>query len=277
MKKNNVKDKENNTYFQDEKAPLIKVRNLSFAYEKTPVLKNVNLEVPPGIILGIVGPNGGGKTTLLKIMLGLLKGYTGEVKVRCHYGPGIKALHHKCIGYVPQRSDLNRKFPATVNDVVEMGLYGLTGAGGLSTDEKEYVSWLIGEVGVKDIKDKSINEISGGQLQRALIARALVTKPSLLFMDEPLVGVDQSGVMKFIELLLMLKERLELTVILVTHDFHSVSLCADKLACLNRTIHFHDNPSHLTAEKLSRVYSCGFDAFRGVEGIMHGTDGQANA
>jgi zinc transport system ATP-binding protein len=242
---------------------IISIKNLFFSYSDKEVLSNINLEIPKGIILGLVGPNGGGKTTLLKIMLGLLKGYSGEVNINCQIGSeDHKSHHHKCAGYVPQNIGINRRFPATVYDVVEMGLYGFHGFRGPSDEEKQYIDWLLGEVGVRDLRNRSINQISGGQFQRTFIARALVTKPSLLFLDEPLVGVDQNGVLKFVELILDLKEKLNLTVVFVSHDLESVKICSDRIACLNRTIHCHENPEHLTVEQLQQSYPCSYEAYK---------------
>jgi zinc transport system ATP-binding protein len=249
---------------------LISIKDLSYTYPDTgnEVLTNINIDIPKGIILGLIGPNGGGKTTLLKIMLGLIKGYKGEVKVRCSVGHDDKNIHHTCVGYVPQKSYINRKFPATVYDTIEMGLYGYTGFGGITSVEKDYIDWLLKEVGIVEIKNSSVNKISGGQLQRTLIARALVTKPSLLFLDEPLGGIDQTGIMMFVELLLSLKQRLNLTVVFVSHDFMALTMCSDRIACLNRVLHYHDNPEHLTAEELSRIYSCSYEAYQNVDQIM---------
>jgi zinc transport system ATP-binding protein len=250
---------------------IISIKNLSFSYNDKEVLSNITLDIPKGVILGLVGPNGGGKTTLLKIMLGLLKGYSGQITVNCQLGNADhKAHHHKCAGYVPQNIGVNRRFPATVHDVVEMGLYGFHGFRGASREEKQYIDWLLGEVGVRELKDRSINQISGGQFQRTFIARALVTKPSLLFLDEPLVGVDQSGIMKFVELILDLKEKLNLTVIFVSHDLDSVKICSDRIACLNRTIHCHENPEHLTVEQLQQSYACGFEAHMDLDKTLFG-------
>jgi zinc transport system ATP-binding protein len=256
----------------DNNRNIISVKNLSFSYSDKEVLSNVNLDVPPGIVLGIVGPNGGGKTTFLKILLGLLKRYSGEVKVNCQIGvEEHKRHHHRCVGYVPQNIGVNRRFPSTVYDAVEMGLYGFHGFRGPSKEEKEYIDWLLGEVGIREIKDRSISQISGGQLQRTFIARALVTKPSLLFLDEPLVGVDHSGVLKFIELILGLKKKLNLTVIFVSHDLNSVKICSDRIACLNRNLHYHENPEHLTLEQLQQSYSCGFEAYSNLDNALHST------
>jgi zinc transport system ATP-binding protein len=254
--------KTNNNENETGEAPLVMVKDLSFSYGDFKALESINLDVPAGIVLGIVGPNGGGKTTLIKIMLGLLKGYSGEVKVRCTFQPEGKKIRHRCMGYVPQKSAIDLKFPATVYDTVEMGLYGETGLMGPSKDEKEYVAWLLKETGVEELKNKHIGEISGGQLQRTLIARALVGKPAVIFLDEPLVGVDQTGIAQFVELLMKLKNALNLTVVMVSHALHPLPLCADRVACLNRTLHFHDNPEHLTTEDLTRMYACGFEAYK---------------
>lgn len=243
---------------------LVTIRDLSFSYGERQILSGINLDVPRGIALGIVGPNGGGKTTLLKIMMGLLKGYTGRVEIHCQVDDDPAARHHYCIGYVPQKSVINTTFPATVRDAVEMGLYGFARFWGASRKEKEYIDWLLNETGVWEIRNKSISEISGGQLQRALIARALVAKPSLITLDEPLTGVDESGVLQFIELIMGLKRSLNLTVVMVTHDFHSLSLFADRVACLNGTIHSHDNPEQMSLEKIRGIYSCGFEAYQKI-------------
>lgn len=243
---------------------IIEVKNLDFHYGDNHVLQDINLTVEEGTILGIIGPNGGGKSTLMKILVGLLKGYTGEVRISClRPGEGRKD-HHMCIGYVPQHTRSNFRFPATVYDIVEMGLYGMLGLGGPSSSEKDYILKLLEENGVLEIKDRSINALSGGQLQRTLIARALVSKPSVLLLDEPLAGIDETGSIQLMELLLKLKERLGLTVAMVTHDIHSVTMFADKLACLNRSIHFHDNPGHLTREDLTRTFACGYQALKSL-------------
>lgn len=243
----------------------VKIENLSFSFGKKEVLKNINLEIESGIVLGIVGPNGSGKTTLLKIMLGLIQGYSGTVRIPCRYKVREKNHSHICIGYVPQRSFYNRDFPATVYDTVRMGLYGKVGLFGPTREQEEYIDWLLREVGIDHIKNYSIGEISGGQFQRALIARALVAKPSLLLLDEPVVGVDRAGINRFVKLILKLKETLNLTVILVSHDFQAVSLVADRIACLNVTLHVHENPHDQLLEDFIIGASCGYEAYLGYE------------
>ena len=247
---------------KQKKSDLITIENLFFSYDDKEVLSDVCLKVPQGITMGILGPNGGGKTTLLKIILGLLKGYRGKVEVLCRYQKGQENFHHQCMGYVPQKNTLNLKFPATVHDTVEMGLYGTIGCAGPSKEEKEYIIWLLNKAGVWDIRNKSVGEISGGQLQRTMIARALVGKPALLALDEPMVGIDESGVLKFIDLLMTLKKELNLTVLMVSHNFEALGLFTDRVACINRTLHFHENPDHLTQEEIREVFACGYDAFQ---------------
>jgi len=244
-----------------EKEKIITLENVSFSYNDKIVLKNINLSVEEGTILGIIGPNGGGKTTLLKIMLGLIKGYTGKVIVNCRFKNGRGEFHHNCMGYVPQHAAINKQFPATVYDTVEMGLYGLTGFKGPSKEEKKHINELLKKVGIDEIRDFSVNALSGGQLRRTLIARALIGKPSVLMLDEPLVGIDQTGVMSFLQFLTEIKEKFDLTIVLVTHNFHAMSITADQVACLNKTIHFHDNPAHLSKEDIAKTYSCEYEAF----------------
>ena len=248
------------------KKKLITVKNLGFSYGSKEVLKNINLEVEKGTILGIIGPNGGGKTTLLKIILGLLKGYTGELSSYCTLTGKKVEIHHKCIGYVPQHKKMNLQFPGTVYDIVEMGLYGMTGFKGPSQQEKQHVEKLLKEVGVYELKDNPINALSGGQLQRTLIARALVGNPAILILDEPMTGIDKTGVMNFLDLVVKIKNERDLTVILVTHDYFTISACADKVACLNKTIHFHDNPAKMSQDDITKTFSCGFEV---IETIRH--------
>jgi zinc transport system ATP-binding protein len=141
----------------------------------------------------------------------------------------------------------------------------------VSKEEKDYIHWLIQKTGIENIKNRPVGAISGGQLQRAFIARALVGKPAVLMLDEPLVGIDQTGVRQFLDLLIEIKEALSLTVVLVSHDFHAVSICSDKVACLNRTLHFHDNPEKLRREDLTRTFSCAYEAFHDLDFHIHQT------
>lgn len=247
---------------------LIEVKDLYFSYGEKTVLENINFCVDKGTIVSIIGPNGGGKTTLLKIILGLLKGYKGLVKVNCMVekkNGRSTVFHHSCIGYVSQRSKINMQFPASIKDVVEMGLYGMTGFRGPSSLEKDYIERLLLEVGVENIKNRPINAVSGGQMQRTLIARALVGKPSILLLDEPLVGIDQKGIIQFLELIMKIRDQLGLTVVMVTHDIHSATIFSDKIACLNRFIHFHDNPEKMSREDLTKTFVCNFEALLSLD------------
>ncbi len=216
--------------------------------------------------MGILGPNGGGKTTLFKIILGLLPKYQGEVRVSCSYpNADHNKIHHSCMGYVPQKAKINRFFPATVYDTIEMGLYGFQGFLGPSQKEEDYINWLIKNHGLENIKNKSINELSGGQLQRTLMAKALVTKPSLLLLDEPLVGIDQGGVKNILQLLLDLKNKLDLTILMISHDYQALKAIADEVACVNGVVHFHKNVEHFDLEELFGSHSCSYDLFSQIE------------
>lgn len=235
------------------------VKDLSFSYGDKEVLKNINLNISQGVMLAILGPNGGGKTTLLKIIAGLIKGYQGEVLFKCLFNSHSNKIHHNCIGYVPQKSFINLQFPATVYDTVKMGLYGVTGILGITKDESDYIDWLLEKVGISEIRHKSIKEISGGQFQRTLIARSLVAKPSLLLMDEPTVGIDHSGIIKLMELVSQIKQDLNISIVFVSHDFHVIEKSADQIVCLNKTLHTIDKNHPIALQDLSKLYQTTFE------------------
>ncbi len=190
----------------DHSKNIVELQNISFSYDGNEILHNVSLNVHLGDYLGIVGPNGGGKTTLLKIMLGLLSNYTGTVKL---FGQDIKEFKDwPKIGYVPQKAtNFDVNFPATVEEVVAMGRYGKRGLFKFPTrNDKEIINSVIEEVGMSQFKDNLIGNLSGGQQQRVFIARALVSQPEIIILDEPTVGVDQATQKKFDSLLKKLND-----------------------------------------------------------------------
>ena len=217
-------------------------------------LRDVTLHVERGCNLGIIGPNGAGKTTLLKIILGELAGYTGSVRV-AGMDPMTARRRGDVIGYVPQRHAVEWRFPVTARQVARMGLVGKTGPlRRLSRADKQRVDSLLDRVGLAEVADRPVGELSSGQQQRLFIARALAPQPELLILDEPLVGVDEAGQHQFARLIHELHETLKLTVILVSHDLQAVAAGCNRVACLKQTVHYHDSPEGLTAEVLKEVF-----------------------
>ncbi|CEG27884.1 metal ABC transporter ATP-binding protein [Bacillus sp. B-jedd] len=221
--------------------PIIEIKGLSYRYEKEMVLENINLSVPRGAFLGIVGPNGSGKSTLLKLLLGLMQPQSGQIRL---FGKDIKGFTEwEKIGYVSQKANsFNSGFPATVHEVVssgltrKMGLFRFMGA-----KERKKVHQALESVGMSSFSGKNIGELSGGQQQRVFIARALVSEPELLILDEPTVGVDSRHVNAFYEMLEELNKQRGITLLLVTHDIGTISEKVTHVACLNKHLHFHGN------------------------------------
>ena len=230
-------------------ANAVTISNLSFAYDGVPVLEGIDLAVPKGDFLGIIGPNGGGKTTLLRMILGFLKPQEGEILVFDH------APHLGCgfIGYVPQHAQLDRDFPVNVLDVVLMGrLAKAPSFGGYSRDDRDAAEEILRDVGQADLRNRRINTLSGGQLQRVLIARALVSDPDILLLDEPTASIDTRAEGGIYDLLRRINEE-RATIILVTHDLSFVSTHVKRVACLNRRLVCHPT-RELTGEMLRELY-----------------------
>lgn len=220
-------------------APLIEINDISFEYEQTKALENISMKVEEGDFLAVLGPNGSGKSTLLKIMLGLIKPTKGSIKL---FGVDSKNFKNReWIGYVSQKSNsFNSGFPATVEEVVAGGLAKKTGLFRRTpkTSHQE-VEEALEAVGMKDFIGRSVSELSGGQQQRIFIARALVSKPKVLILDEPTVGIDHQNVQAFYDMLASLNRNKNITLVLVTHDVDTVTDRITHVACLNQTIHFH--------------------------------------
>ncbi len=220
---------------------VVDLQNVSFAYATEDVIKNASLQIHKGDYLGIIGPNGGGKSTLLKLMLGLLKPKQGSIKL---FGEDIQTFRdwYK-IGYVPQKTFIEINFPVTVEEVVAMGRYGKQGLFHFPTKkDKEKVHTALKQVDMEDFAKRRINELSGGQQQRVFIARALATEPEIIFLDEPTVGVDIKTQKNFYELLRKLNKELALTLVLVSHELDIVAHETTELAYVNCTLDYYDNP-----------------------------------
>ncbi|WP_071395788.1 metal ABC transporter ATP-binding protein [Bacillus tuaregi] len=220
---------------------IIQISGLSYRYEREYVLEDINLTVEKGSFLGIVGPNGSGKSTLLKLILGLLKTQQGEIKLFDHDISRFKEWER--IGFVSQKANsFNTGFPATVYEVVKSGLTKKVGLfRRLKKEDHDTIVEAIDSVGLLPFIKRNIGELSGGQQQRVFIARSLVSKPELLILDEPTVGVDAQNVRSFYEMLGDLNKRLGITLMLVTHDIGTITDKVTHVACLNKHLHFHGN------------------------------------
>lgn len=240
---------------------VIKLKNIHVSYGKNLVLENINLEVKEKDFIGVIGPNGGGKTTLLKTLLGLIKPQQGEISIMNY--PLNKG--RKYIGYVPQALEFDRTFPIFVEDVVRMGR--------LSTKhlfkpynhhDEEIVNHCLQQVGMAKLRSRPIGELSGGERQRVYIARALATKPSILLLDEPTANVDSRVQNNIYELLRELNEYM--TILLISHDLAAISSYVKTIACLNRRLHYHQDKL-ITPEMIQATYQCPVDLI--AHGIPH--------
>lgn len=200
------------------KKPLISVKNLHAFRGKNLVLKDLTFDIFEGDYIGIVGPNGGGKTTLIKILLGLLPKYSGTIEV-----------HENKIGYVPQQAgESSFLFPMTVEEVVKTGMKNRTEKG---------LKEALQKVNLLHLRHRSFQELSGGERQRVVISRALASSPRLLFLDEPLSAVDHTSQKAFFELLADLHQKEKITLLMVTHDVHSITSEANRILCLNQILY----------------------------------------
>lgn len=237
--------------------PIVSMNNVSYAYENKAALTNINFAIPHGALMGLVGPNGGGKTTLIKLLLGIIKPDSGTISLFQEPIGKFKAWNR--IGFVSQKSNsFNKGFPATVFEVVSMGLTAKIGYFKfLKKHHKMKILQAIEQVGLNDFTHQNIGNLSGGQQQRVFIARSLVNDPDLLILDEPTVGVDNENVQRFYDLLHQLKNQRNITLLLVTHDTGMVTEHATDIVCLNKTLHFHGGPEEytsLTDRDISQFY-----------------------
>lgn len=240
---------------------IIEIKNLNVWFGNNLVLDNINLTIDEKEFLGIIGPNGGGKTTLLKVMLGLIKPDEGEVLI---FGKRPK-LSRQMIGYVPQYSSFESGFPISVWDVVLMGRLGKKKLfGKLDDEDKDFVRDAISKVNLSGYENKIVGNLSGGEKQRVLIARALAINPKLLLLDEPTASIDSSLDHNFYDLLTQLNK--EKTIILISHDIGAISQNVKKIACMNRKLVFH-NSKEVSKEMLEKTYHCPVDLI--AHGVPH--------
>ena len=243
---------------------VIDLKNVSAYYENVRAIEDVTLQVRRGEFLGIIGPNGGGKSTLIKVILGLHKPIEGSVKIM---GKNIYKTDEKLsIGYVPQASTFDRKFPISVLDVVLMARLrsNFSLFKKYSSEDKEIAFNILKELELSEFRKRQIGQLSGGQLQRVLIARALAVQPQIMLLDEPTASVDSSSRSLIFEILKELNKKM--TVIVVTHDLEAVSAYFKSLACMNFSLHYHGDPK-LTQDAIDKTYGCPVDLI--AHGIPH--------
>ena len=233
---------------------IIKIRNLNFSYDKQVVLEDINLEYSSDEFLAIIGPNGGGKSTLLKLILGLLKPQSGEIKL---FGKEPSEVS-KFIGYVPQNFLSNQSFPMMVLEVVLMGLIDKKIFGFYSKDEKALALSALEKVGMREFANARIGELSGGQRQRVYIARALCANAKVLILDEPTASIDTKGQAEIYEILKGINAN-GVGVVLVSHDLNIVLNYATKIAYVSKNLHIHKTHENLAKrefiEHLARTHS----------------------
>ncbi len=244
---------------------VVKFENVNFSYGETVALNDVTLDIVENQFTWIVGPNGGGKTTLIKLILGLLEPDNGEVTV---FGGSPRHARRK-IGYMPQSAQLDIRFPITVMDVALMGRLGNgTKFGGYKTVDVDAAHYALGKVGLADLKDRPFSSLSGGQLRRLLVARALACRPQLLILDEPTANLDLVVARELLIFLTGLAG--EMTVIMVSHDPAFVSENVKEVLCVNRRAHMHPT-TKIDATFLSELYS---GDLRMVRHDQHVDDGE---
>ena len=225
----------------------VEISNLTVKYPEVVALDDVSFVIKQGDFLGIIGPNGAGKSTLFDSMLGLNTTYTGTIKF---FDEDIKKskTYHQEIGYVPQKPEFESNFPATVSDVVRMGLRK-------KSDDKK-VDEILQQLMLHELRNRRIGALSGGQLQRVFIAKALVHDPKILILDEPNTGVDQQSINLFFGILKELNSKQGITIIWSSHDLDAVNKLANHVACLNRTLFFHgESEKFFSDDKLVKQYS----------------------
>jgi len=250
---------------------ILEVQDVSIRYNGTLALDKINFSVEQGDLLGIVGPNGAGKTTLFRAILGL-QNYQGKIKLFGYEGNQYTQLL-PMVGYVPQKVNFEPNFPATVSDVLSMGMLPekeLVRITRLLQDQgcywnrickpsskyTEKINEALKIVGLESFKDRRIGEISGGEQQRAFIAKALVNEPLLLILDEPVTGVDVEVQNRFYALLRRINKENKITIVWASHDLSAISQLANKVACINRNLFFHGEKNEFfTNRDLLKTYA----------------------
>ncbi|MBO8160728.1 MAG: ABC transporter ATP-binding protein [Thermosipho sp. (in: Bacteria)] len=211
------------------------VEDLSYKIGETEILKKINFKIPTGDFVGIIGPNGAGKSTLVKILIGQISDYEGKVIIKGK------------IGYLPQFQTINREVPINAYQFVSMGTYR-------NKKNISKISDFLNEVGLKGKEKYLVGNMSGGELQRLSLARALISEPDILILDEPEAGVDQMGKAKFYELLEKIQSNRKLTILMISHDIGMVFEKCKTIMCLNKTLHCHGPSEKIKPEDLKLLF-----------------------
>ncbi|WP_421920545.1 metal ABC transporter ATP-binding protein [Marinifilum sp.] len=224
---------------------LLELKSINAAYDDKLVLKDVDLIINQNDFLGIIGPNGGGKTTLLKVILGILKPVSGQIKIT------------DCtIGYLPQINQIDKKFPISVYDVVLSGLMGAKKLfGRYNAGNRKRACELMEKTGILHLKNKNIGELSGGQLQRVFLCRAIISDPQLLMLDEPDTYVDSNFEGELYDILDELNDRM--AIVVVSHDVGTICSHVKTIACVNQALCYHD--SNIISQEQLAAYNCPID------------------
>jgi len=234
---------------------IVNVENISFSYGRGNILEDVSTAIHEGDFIGIVGPNGSGKSTLLKLLLGIIKPQKGTIK---YFGTELAKFSDRGkIGYIPQKAtSFNQGFPATVEEVVAANLYPEIGlAGRIKKEHREKVYEALDTVRMLEYKNRIIGRLSGGQQQRVFIAKALVSSPSIIFMDEPTVGIDHKSEENFYELMEYLNKNKGITLVMVTHDIGAISRKVNRVLCLSEGRLFeHQCPNGCSTDIFNEAY-----------------------
>lgn len=246
--------------------PIIEIKNLNAGYDGRSVLRDVNLTVYERDFLGIIGSNGGGKTTLIKCILGLLKPTSGEIILASHLTADSQLSTLNCqltMGYLPQYNSIDRKFPITVKDVILSGLSSKKSLiSRFTAQHREKAHQVIARMGLEGLEERAIGALSGGQLQRALLGRAIISDPEVVILDEPSTYIDKRFEARLYELLAEINK--DCAIILVSHDIGTVLQQVKSIACVNETLDYHPDTS-ISGEWLERNFNCP------IELLGHGT------
>ena len=224
---------------------ILELTQVSAGYDEELILNNINFTVFEQDFIGIIGPNGGGKTTLVKLILGLIKPVAGRIE---YFG----GRGHNHIGYLPQVNATDRDFPISVIEVVLSGLMSVKGSGFYSAKDRKQAAEVLDLLGISPLSKRSIGTLSGGQMQRVYLGRAIIARPQLLILDEPNTFVDNKFEHDLYELLRELNK--EMAILMVSHDVGTITSYIKTIACVNRNLHYH--PSNVITQSQLNAYNC---------------------